>query len=91
MTIHNAADYGYTTSASGPVHTRDVRIGDHFRIRCAIGITEWRVLRRHRDAGYYETVCVRWVTEPDHPSRQSRVNSIEVRSRAAIIDGKYGD
>jgi len=81
MAIHNAPDFGYS-----PKPAPDVRIGDLFRQRCAIGVSEHRVVRRHRDAGYFETVFVRWVTAPDHSCRHSARGSIEVRARRDILD-----
>jgi len=48
MTINSAADHGYTTEPK----PRSVRVGDTFRLKCALGIYESRVLRPHRDPGY---------------------------------------
>lgn len=79
--MNNPSDYGYLPyEYANRVHANDV-----FRERCAVGVTEWRVLCRHRDHGYWETVMVRWVTEPDHPSRQSRVGTLQVRSETSIM------
>ena len=62
-----------------------VQVGDTFRRACAIGIYECRVLRRHRDAGHWETVVDRWVS--DVPAfRQGFVGGIEVLSSAAILE-----
>lgn len=86
MTINSAADHGYTMEP--PVRT--VRIGDIFRMRCALGVYERRVLRPHRDAGYYETVFTRWVSDvPEF--RQGFVGGIEILSRKAILDAMYAD
>ena len=90
MTIYNAADYGYANSGDDPVICRKVDIGDVFRLDCALGVYECRVLRPHRDAGYFETVFVRWVTEVP-AFRRGFVGSIEVMSRENIIAAKYGD
>lgn len=81
MAIQSASDHGY----SAEPRALDVRLGDKFRTTCGIGISEWRVARRHRDAGYYETVFERWVTAPDHPSRNSAKGGIQIRSRAEIL------
>lgn len=82
MAIQSAADHGYRAQ---PEPLR-VRIGDVFRTRCADGLSEHRVLRHHRDVGYYETVFVRWVGgEKDYPGRNSLVGSIEVVSREKIL------
>lgn len=81
MAIHSAADHGFR-SEPAPLQ---VRVGDVFRTQCAIGISEHRVLRPHRDAGYFETAFVRWVTEPDHPCRNSAKGGIEIMSRRAIL------
>jgi len=81
MAINSASDHGY----SAEPRPLDVHINDLFRVRCALGISERRVLRPHRDAGYFETVFVRWVTEPDHLCRHSAKGSIEIMSRSAVI------
>lgn len=84
MTIHSASDYGYTTET--PVPT--VRVGDTFRRRCALGIYESRVLRPHRDVGYFETVMERWITDvPEF--RQGFVGSVDIVSRKDILAAKY--
>ena len=81
MTIHSAADHGYS-QPTPPV--RDVRAGDTFRQRCDLGVYESRVLRPHRDAGYYETVFDHWVT--DVPAfRQGFVGTIEIMATTAIL------
>jgi hypothetical protein len=80
MTIHSAADHGYRSEPIPP----SVCIGDTFRLRCALGIYEARVLRPHRDSGYFETVFVQWVT--DVPSfRQSAVGGIQIMHRNDIL------
>jgi hypothetical protein len=84
MTIHNAADYGYTTEPSD----RSVRIGDTIRFECALGLYEVRVVRRHRDIGYFETTFDRWISEVP-AFRQGFVGSIEVRSRTDLLAAKY--
>ena len=84
MTIHNAADYGYTTE----LPERTVRVGDTFRQRCALGVYESRVLRPHRDVGYFETVHVGWITDvPEF--RQGFVGGIDILSRETILKAKY--
>lgn len=86
MTINSAADHGYTQDPP----QRDVRIGDTFRVRCALGVYESRVSRAHRSPGYYETVVERWITEvPAHC--QSFVGGIDVMSHADIFQAKYAD
>jgi hypothetical protein len=62
----------------------EVRIGDTFEMECALGRYEGRVLRRHRDAGYFETVFARWLT-PIEPFRQGFVGSIEILSHSEIL------
>ncbi len=85
--INSATDFGYNQPFPP---AREVRIGDTFRMKCALGIYESRVLRRHRDAGYYETVFVCWVTEVP-AFRQGQVGGIDILSRAAILAAKYAD
>ena len=85
--IHSAADYGYTTQPPA----RRVCIGDTFRSKCALGIYESRVLRpAYRNAGYYETVFERWITEVP-AFRQGFVGSIEILSGAEILAAIYAD
>jgi hypothetical protein len=81
---NSAADHGYSNQPP----PRTVRIGDTFRLRCALGVYESRVLRPHHDAGYYETVFERWVT-PVEPFRQGKIGSIEILARSAILEAKY--
>lgn len=85
--INSATDHGYNQPFPPE---RIVRIGDTFRMKCALGIYESRVLRPHRDIGYYETVFERWVTEVP-AVRQGQVGGIEIMSRAAIIEAMYAD
>lgn len=85
MTIHSAADHGYTTEHP----ERTVRVGDTFRMKCALGIYEARVLRPHRDVGYFETVMERWITEVPAFRYGCRVGGIDILSRAAILTAKY--
>ncbi len=84
--MHFPSDYGYTTTPA----ERTVRVGDLFRERVALGIIEYEVLRPHRDAGYFECVHRRWVTEvPEF--RQGFCGSIQVRSRSDILRLMYED
>lgn len=85
--MNHAADYGYTTEL--PV--RAVRVGDTFRLKCALGIYESRVLRPHH-AGYFETVHERWVTEvPAAFGQRFDVGCIRIMSRADILTAMYAD
>lgn len=86
MTINSATDHGYRSEPA----PRDVRVGDTFRRKCALGIYESRVLRRHRDPGYFETVHVRWITEVP-AFRQGFCGSIQIMSRAAILAAMYAE
>jgi hypothetical protein len=81
MTIHSAADHGYRSEPIPP----SVCIGDTFRLRCALGIYEARVLRPHRTPGYFETVVERWITEVP-AFRQGFVGTLEIQSRGAILN-----
>ena len=62
-----------------------VNVGDTFRRECALGIYESRVLRRHREAGHWETVMERWVT-PVPAFRQGFVGGIEILPSAVILE-----
>lgn len=86
MTIQSATDHGYTTQ----LPERTVRVGDIFRMKCALGIYETRVLRRHRDIGYFETVITRWISDVE-PFRQSAIGGIEILSHSKILAAKYAD
>lgn len=80
MTIHNAGDYGYSTEPK----PQTVEIGDTFRMRFALGIAEYKILRRHREAGHFECRFDRWVTEvPEF--RQGFVGTLEVFDRQRIL------
>lgn len=85
--MHNVKDFGYP---DGGQHVRDVRVGDTFRAKNALGVCEYRVLRRHREVGYFECVFERWITEVP-AFRQGFVGSIEIRSRADILRLMYAD
>lgn len=83
--MNDATDYGYN-QPNPPI--RSMRVGDTFRQRCTIGVYESRVVRSHRDPGYFETIVERWVTDvPEF--RQGFVGSIEILSRYAIIKAIY--
>lgn len=79
MTIHSATDHGFTTLPAD----RCVRKGDLFRLPSAEGLTyplvpyEMRVLREHRDYGYWEVVF----ESGGHPARH---RSITVMSESDI-------
>lgn len=87
MNINSATDYGYNQPFP-PV--RSFRVGDTFRLRCALGVYESRVMRPHRDIGYFETKVERWC-EPVPAFREGFVGSIEVLSREAILSAIYSD
>lgn len=87
MTINSAADHGYTTEPP----RRTISIGDTFRLRCALGTYELRVLRTARcDVDYLECVFTQWVTEVP-AFRQGFVGSHETHSRTKALAAKYAD
>ncbi len=79
--INSATGHGYFSEPK-PKPLR-VRVGDKFRLKCALGIYESRVLRPRPDS-CFDTVIERWVT--DVPAfRQGFVGSIETLSRDTIL------
>jgi len=81
MTIHSAADHGYFPEPAPPT----VRIGDTFRMSSASGIYEARVLRPHRDLGYFETVLDHWISGYGVEHLTALVGSIDIVSRREIL------
>lgn len=77
MSIHSATDHGFVRS---PIV---VHAGDTFRRNSAMGIYESRVARRHRDAGYWETVII----SGGHPAL---VGSIQVVAETDILAAMLG-
>jgi hypothetical protein len=72
------------TIASQKPEPTTVQIGDTFRMDCALGTYECRVARRHREAGHYECVQTRWLTEV--PEFRNGFNgTIYVMARADIL------
>lgn len=77
-----ATDHGFHAEPA----TLTIHAGDTFRIHCALGIAEYRVLRRYRYPGCsaWETVFERWLT-PVEPFRQGFVGLIEVFTTDKIL------
>lgn len=75
--MHSATDHGYT-------HDPAIRVtpGLTCRANSGHGIYAYRVIRRHRDPGYWETV----ITEGGHPAL---LNSIQVLSETRILADAY--
>lgn len=71
MTIHSAADHGFTHDSAVRVHAND-----EYMHHSAEGTWPMRVLGRHRDRGYWE--CV-WLAGP-------RERGIWVRAELDILD-----
>jgi hypothetical protein len=85
MTIHSASDHGYTQDPP----RREVRIGDMFRSRCALGVVEYEVMRpMFRQVGWYECVHRKWIT-PVEEFRQGMVGSHQYFTREDIVAAKY--
>lgn len=83
---NSALDHGYGRET----WDRSMHISDHFRLRCALGVSEYKVLRPHSTPGHYECVMTRWITEvPEF--RQSRVGSIQILPLQEILDAIYAD
>lgn len=55
-------------------------LGQQFNWRHAAGVTRFQVVRRHRDAGYYECVAVRGVEGTHH-----FLGGIQVVSQSDIV------
>lgn len=64
---------------------RTVSIGMLFRERVALGTIEYEVYRRHREAGHFECVHRRWLTEVPERFRHSFNGDIQVKSREDIL------
>lgn len=74
------SDHGFRSDPQ----PRRVHSNDVFRRRCALGISEWRTLRRHRDAGYWECSMVRWISDvPDF--RHSMIGGIQIVAETKIL------
>ena len=80
--MNNASDFGYPNGGERPI---SVRPNDTFRQHLALGIAEYRVVRRHRQAGYWEVVFSAWVT-PVEAYRQGFVGTLDVMANRDILD-----
>ena len=76
--MNSATDHGYNIDWS-----INVGPGLECRQRSAWGLSAYRVLRRHRDHGYWETAITEF---PDHPGL---IGSIEIKSERDILADAY--
>lgn len=61
--------------------------GTMFLSESASGLAQYRILRPHRTAGFYETVLVKWLGGYGLKNLQSLKGSIQVFPRAEISAG----
>ena len=76
--MNSATDHGYNIDWS-----IKVRPGLECNQRSAWGISTYRVLRRHRDPGYWETAITEFANHP------GLVGSIEIKSGREILADAY--
>lgn len=66
---------------SGNLHP--VQAGEEFAVHHAAGITLYRVLRRHRDAGYWECQSIRGISGTHH-----QIGTLQIFGTTAIQIGR---
>jgi hypothetical protein len=82
--MNSQRDYGYSIDGQPTIDwSIKVRPGLECNARCAGGLYTYRVLRSHRDIGYWETV----VTKGETP--QCLINSIQIKSTKDILADAY--